>query len=60
MKGASLMFEELVNTFTENLAACWMAAAGMFVGVLLLIDRRTQRRWEPLTIKHGEIVESDQ
>ena len=54
------MFDELAYHFTENLGACWMTVVGMYVAVLLLIDRRTQRRWKPLTVKHGEIVESDQ
>ncbi|QLF84853.1 hypothetical protein SEA_BBQVALINDRA_43 [Gordonia phage BBQValindra] len=47
----------MIETFTETVAACWLAFAGMFVGVVLLIDRRNQRRWQPIEVDRGEIVE---
>lgn len=53
------MFDELAYHFTENLGACWLAVVGMYVGVLLLIDRRNHRRWQPIEVDRGEMVESD-
>ena len=47
----------MIETFVETVAVCWLAVVGIFVGALILIDRRTQRRWEPLEVDRGEIVE---
>ncbi|AMS02966.1 hypothetical protein BJD60_gp45 [Gordonia phage Schnabeltier] len=50
----------MIETFAETVAVCWLAVVGMFVGALILIDRRTQRRWKPIEVDRGEIVEPRQ
>ncbi|QBI97726.1 hypothetical protein SEA_DOGFISH_37 [Gordonia phage Dogfish] len=46
----------MIEHILSNVGACYLTVAGIFTGIVLLIDRRHQRRWQPLEIDRGEIV----
>ncbi|WLP91345.1 hypothetical protein [Gordonia sp. NB41Y] len=51
------MIQSLYESVAQTAAACMLAVAGLFTGVVLLIDRGDRRRWEPMIIHKGEIVD---
>ena len=47
----------MLHHIAENAGACFLAVAGIFAGVAILWDRIATRRWQPIEIDRGEIVE---
>lgn len=47
----------MTELIAANAAACFLAVAGIFAGVAILWDRLTTRRWQPIEVDRGEIVE---
>lgn len=47
----------MIELMLANIGACFLAVAGIFTGIVLLLDRRQQKRWEPLLVDRGKIVE---
>lgn len=50
----------MLHLIAENVGACFLAVAGIFAGVAILWDRATARRWKPVEVDRGEIVEANQ
>ena len=47
----------MLHLIAENAGACFLAIAGIFTGLVILWDRVTARRWRPVEVDRGEIVE---
>lgn len=53
--------DELISAFADNVAVCILAGSGLIVGACMLADLviGALRKWEPIEVDRGEIVEVD-